>query len=148
MQNRRAMEAPADKPPQVTRAIWLLWIALLLGIATFTPDYLHLKGPNASGPPWWVWAVLVLIWMLWGVLIYLVAAGRNWARFVVLAFFVGYVFDVGSWLLNPSTMLALPLHNLIAEGMNLALSALAVFWLFTGNGATWFRRSKVAGDAL
>ena len=119
----------------MTRAVWLMWVSLFLTLATAIPVYLEPTPPDFPTPS--LWAFLAFVWLLWGLLIFLIGRGHNWARILMLVLFIA---GMGLWIKDSSELFDLPMHSLILEAIDTLISVLALYWLFTGAGAAWFRR--------
>jgi hypothetical protein len=138
-------EIRLERPAQVTRAVQLMWISLALAIAASIPAYLEPSPTDFPMPVWSLWLVLALVWLVWVLLIFLVARRHNWARVAMLVLFIA---GVGSSIWDPSALLQLPVYSLAVEAIDTLISALALYWLFTGRGAVWFRPPRATKHAL
>ena len=138
-------EARLERPAQVTRAVQLMWISLALAFAASIPEYLEPVPTDFPTPVWSLWVVLALVWLVWGLLIFLVARRHNWARVAMLLLFIA---GVGSSIWDPSVIFELPVYSLAVEVIDTLISVLALYWLFTGSGAVWFRQPRTAKHAL
>jgi len=138
-------EVQHERPLQVTRAVWLLWVSLALVAASAIPVYLEPVPSDFPTPVWSLWVVLAAVWLFWGLLIFLVSRRHNWARIAVL---VLYVAGLGVWVWDPSPILELPVYSLAIEVIDTLIYALALYWLFTGAGALWFRTPRASKHAL
>jgi len=138
-------EHQTERPTQVTRAVRLLWIALALGVVGSVPMYSEPLPPEASFPSWSLWVVLALVFAFWGLLTLLIGRRHNWARIMTLLFFIG---GLGFWIWDPSALSDLPAYGLALEFIDTVITVIALYWLFTGSGAAWFRPAKRADHAL
>lgn len=122
-----------DQPPQVQRAVLLLWAAWFLGIGS--------AFISMSGEAWEFWAVMAVVFAFNAFLIYRTSRKGRWARVFLL-------------LLTAAT-LALTIYPLdepvdyswwewVEVVGVLALEVVAMYWLFTGEGARWFARGSTA----
>ncbi len=134
-----------ERPTQVTRAVWLLWIALALSVVSSVPTYFEPLPPESSVPNWSLWVVLALVFVFWGLLTLLIGRRHNWARITTLLLFVA---GLGFWFWDPSMFSDLPTYSLALEFIETVVTAIALYWLFTGSGASWFRTAKGPDHAL
>lgn len=126
--------APAGQPPAVARAVTVLWASLAIGIVNM------FAGPGASllqvQPAVLIIGAVVLA--LFALLIVKIAAGRNWARIVLLVIVV-----TGT----PLSLVGLDAafaESLIGGLLGIVVTALqvyAVVLLFTAPGKTWFAKA-------
>jgi hypothetical protein len=116
-----------------------MWVSLILALATSIPVYLEPMPPDFPTPVWLLWVVVAVVWLLFGLLIVLVGRGHNWARIVMLVLFV---VGIGLWVRDSSALFELPIHSLALEVIDTLISLLALYWLFTGSSAAWFKREK------
>lgn len=137
---RGAVADPADaradrRPRSVGVAVLLMAASFLLSVAVDAPV---LWGEVATGlQPVWVLAVIGLLYALVAWLIGRLHRGRNWARWVLLAF---SVVSVGLMVADPSlagdTTIAV-----VAGIVSTVLDAVALVLVFTPPGSGWFRAS-------
>jgi hypothetical protein len=125
--------AQTSPPHEVTVATRFLWYSVAAGAISIVLDLLGTIGRSSFGIP--VIPLLAIGVLSW--LTYSISRGRNWAR---IAFLV--VFVLGSpvlYLLQRTVIVR------AASVVILVLELVALYLLFTGVGARWFRRDKVAG---
>jgi hypothetical protein len=124
----------ALKPRQVSTATSLLWFSLAIGIVAYMldPEY------SSAGSPEFGLVVLVSVLGVTAFLIHHISHGRNWARITFLVLFLlGALPGVGF------VMVRL-IHSPLAGFLGLSqfvLQTTALVLLFSGQGATWFRRA-------
>jgi hypothetical protein len=130
-----------SRPHEVTLAIRLLWFSLTLGVFNFAFAYGRVV-VAASLPPGAL-AGALLGWTSLAWLTFYIGRGRNWARMIFL---------VGSVAGLPVSIWALPAmldRSIVATTVSLAMSVLqivALYLVFIGGGARWFRRDKASGE--
>jgi hypothetical protein len=129
-------ESLRPRPTQVTKAVRLLWTALLLAVLVAFPQYLEPLPPEVSQKS--LWMLLVFVWGFWAILTFLIGRRHNWARIVTLLFFVG---GLALWIWDYEALLDRPPYSLAVELLDTVLTAVALYWLFTGPGAQWFRHA-------
>lgn len=128
-----------NTPPQVRRAIVLLWIAQVLVVidAVFSMIY---PEPDTGGETTFLVVVFVIVLGLYATLITFAARRKNWARITLLVFalitIAGYV-----WL--PSEAPA-PWWTEANIWLSSILEIVALYWLFTGTGARWYANKAAA----
>lgn len=123
-------------PPQVRRAVIVLWVALLasIGIMLVTLDPAELGVDAEMAPLFWPFAVGSYVVNV--VLVYLTSRRRNWARIVLLVLTViGFALMVSPFNELPQSWASWTTDILLA-----ALDLVAMYWLFTGPGAAWFSK--------
>jgi hypothetical protein len=137
-----AVEVLAARPREVTRAVWLSWIGIVLGDILNTVDgALH----PAAGRPGLLLTVVVglplgilIAWWINGKIL----KGRNWARILQL---IGLL----SAPLSIYTILTSPLYAqsrgmpLVTQAVTWPLYAWATWLLFVSPGKEWFRKRAV-----
>jgi hypothetical protein len=117
-------------PKRVSTAMRVLWASFALG----TPSLVH----SMIVAPDWLAAVFTLLTVALSILLYLkVAAGRNWAR-IVLTVLVTLAIVAMAVPVDPS-----PIMLRWLEWSSLALDAVALWLLFTGDSPSWFRRTRL-----
>ena len=114
----------------------LLWTSLLLAVLVAIPQYLEPLPPDV--PQWSLWLLLVFVWGFWALLTFLIGRRHNWARMVTLLFFVA---GLAFWFWDYKLLADRPPYSLAVEIIDTVLSAIALYWLFTGPGAQWFRHA-------
>jgi len=130
---------PANRPPEVKKAIQLLWGSLAIGPINLALDWSHLSGlmPMSN-----VLITLGLTVALFGWLTAKIGVGRNWARVTFLVLMVlGLPFT--------ALMLVATLKRTPAEGVLQIVQALmqiySLYLLFAVPGKSWFQRRKEIG---
>lgn len=133
--------AARNRPPEVTLAARLLWVALALGAFNAIVDSARLATAGSVSPYFVVGSVagslLVLGLLAW--LTHRIAHGRNWARIVFLLMFV---MGIPIFLLQLPAMFA---TSVFATAISAAISVLqmiALYLVFLGAGSHWFRRRE------
>jgi hypothetical protein len=127
--------AIAEKPKQVIYAVWLLWLAIPLGIPGSIYEYQRMP-EDQQGLGFLVFYVALYVFAM--VLNIFISRGHNWARILTLFFFV-VAFATYAALFNEySTYPFVPLASNIIV---LILEVIAVYLLFTNPGKLWFRHA-------
>jgi hypothetical protein len=109
---------------------------LLLAVLAAIPQYLEPLPPELGVSPWSMWGVLGLVYGFWAVVTFFIGRRHNWARIVtLLIFLIGLSF----WTWDYEGLMDRPPHSLAVEFVDMALTAAALYWLFTGPGAQWFK---------
>lgn len=127
------------RPPQVRNACRLVLVSMVLGLVTLLPG-VRAQAPDEPDVPLSV--ILVLVALFGGLTIWLVAkthAGRNWARWGLLAYLMFGWWIIGSDITEQ--FLSSPLAGLI-DAVCIAMEAVAMWLLFFSKGASWFRASQ------
>jgi hypothetical protein len=112
----------------------MLWISLLLGFLASLPEYGKPLSPEV--PRWSVWVLMAFVFGLWAVVTLFIARRRNWARILTL---ISFVFGLAYWLWDYRALAERPIYLLAIDFIDTTLTALALYWLFTGTGAIWFK---------
>jgi hypothetical protein len=122
------------RPKQVDRAVMLLWLSLALAV-----PLIYLEG--ARDPQTWLhpaalifMAVIFAIAAALNVLIY---KGHNWARIVVLIF---YVIGLISLLASSDEPVPAGAAEHALNVLTLVIDSIALYLLFTPPGSQWFRK--------
>jgi len=112
----------------------MLWASLALGIVTSLLDRRFLGSVAAPG---FTVGILVVVFGLTAWLVVKISAGRNWARITFLVLFlVGAV----PYALNLVAMFDRSVLTGAVSAIQFALQLCALYLIFTGPGAGWFRR--------
>lgn len=133
------VEVRAERPPEVTLAVKLLWASFFLGlVALFYQPALK----NAAAPGQWVGVLIgmAIIFGLWAWVISKIARGRNWAR--VLFLVIGILGTVINLLATPMVLSfykAQPLSGVIAL-INFVLEIYTIYLLLTAPARAWFKQ--------
>lgn len=138
-------ELEGSRPTQVARAVWLLWAALILAIVGAVPMYLEPLPSDTLATKWSLWAILAFVWGFWALLTFSIGRRQNWARVTTLLFFIGGLIYC---VLEPQTLTARPAYELALQLADTTMTGIALYWLFTGSGAAWFRRIQRESNAL
>jgi hypothetical protein len=116
-------------PEQVRRAVILLWASFgISAVEVVVAEVLETSDPM-------IWGLLLFTYGVWAWVIVAIWKQRNWARIVSL---VVVVVTTALWVAWPD---ARPEQwsEAITIVASLLLEAAALFLLFTGAGAAWFR---------
>jgi len=133
--------ASRGRPHEIILATRLLWFSLTLGVVNFAFDSAVIAGSLLPGSL----AVALLSWGSLAGLTHNMARGRNWARIVFLVLYVAGV-PVSIWVLP-----AMLDRSIVLTAVSLAMSVLqtvALYLVFIGGGARWFRRDKASGEPV
>ncbi len=121
------------RPGKVGTAIKMLYIAIAIGalqIIINSPTYAHMQSPATALSVAIGGIVLDLFF------IYMVSKGHNWARIILLIFFIIGVLTFIPQLLHNLTFYPIPTVLGIAE---IIIEAIALFFLFQKPSSVWFR---------
>lgn len=120
---------PPEAPAQVRRAMVLLWASLVLGTLAFLVEAGADEDSEAV-----LWAS-VFTFTVPGVLLNIFTAWRhNWARWVLLVFTLA---GLALYACYPPD-LSQGWVRMAGELLVSVLDLVALYWLFTGEGARWF----------
>ena len=122
-----------DTPTTVRRAVYLLWTSLIIGLVTSAPEFLN-SGPEESAVV--TWMLLAFSFGVPALFIYLISRGYNWARIVTLLLTIGGIVFVLWW---PYDVEPEPLWSTVLTVLITAMDLAAIYLLFTGPSAQWFR---------
>ena len=132
----KALVHISTRPAQVTWAVRALWIAFFASVLGVIPTLLTYM--SRKEPPYFemsIWLVSGVLIVAWASVIYLVGRRHNWARILIL---ISLGFRLFS-LFDFAHFADLRTVGFVANALDAALSAFAVYWLFTGEGAQWFK---------
>jgi hypothetical protein len=128
--------AIAERPKQVTYAVWMLWLTFLVGLPAIVYEYQRATPEQLSVFLLLIFAVMSVVSI---VLIVFTYRGHNWARILMLVLIslalISFFALFGAYLQYP----LLPLASNIAV---MVLDVLALYLLFTRPGRLWFRKSR------
>ena len=128
--------AQATRPVQVTRSLILLWLNLGVGILAIAPALLEPAKGKLPIPTWWRWLAPPLVIGFPALLIYSIGRRKNWARITTLVLYLPLVVaGIVATLADPPALAGRQPFVLALD----ALWLIALYWLFTGAGAVWFR---------
>ena len=118
-----------ERPSQIRAAVILLWVSFGISAAELLVTELF-ETPDAV-----VTGLLLLTYGVWAWVILSISRGRNWARIVSL---VVVAVTTALWVAWPD---AWPERwsEAVTAVASLAVEAGALYLLFTGEGAAWFR---------
>jgi hypothetical protein len=126
------MTVASDAPPQLRRAISLLWLSVLIGVVEAVYDTLTL--PVVEDYALGALALILAIIAIYAAVVFLVSRRRNWARYVLLVWTVGgaltYLIILGG---------ELPSRGDDITFLSMLMELVALYWLFTAPGKLWFR---------
>lgn len=130
-----------NRPIQVRRAIWLLWALLFIGLTSSVLTILEIYSGEEQLPLWFWTAMLSVVFIPNAVAIYFANRRRNWARICLLLFLILSLSGIPSLWSLPLGESWLPITMGLLETL---LEIAALYWLFTGQGAAWFRHREAA----
>ena len=126
---------PAPRPAQITNAVTLLWFSLLISLPSW---YLAAeRSPEPADPLATALSLGLLALFAW--LNVRLSKGARWARSATL------VLTIAGMLLNlVAADEAVPpgLFETVLGDVDLLISLLALYWLYSGPGAAWFRKPE------
>jgi hypothetical protein len=131
-----------ERPAQVNCAMALLWGSLAISCVPAIFRGSDLPSLPESVPWWFQHAIAAATFAITALLFYLVSRQHNWARILLLVLFViGAALSIVtfSWPIE-GDRLSFALYLLVA-----ILQAVALYLLFTGSAAKWFRRGLEDG---
>ncbi len=121
------------RPGKVGTAIKMLYIAMALVVLEdimMSSAYAHLQSPAMVLFGWIGGVVLYLFF------IYMISKGHNWARIILLIFFIISVLSAILGLPHNLTFYPIPTVLSIAA---MIIDAIAFFFLFQKSSSVWFR---------
>lgn len=121
----------ANRPPQVLKAVQLLWFALGLGLFL---QLLYFGSFDAFSALAKRGGAILLMFAIHGYLILGIARGRNSARWISFSFFVGGLFFAPPRILD----FAEEPVTISVETIQASIQAIAFILLFTTAGKSWF----------
>jgi len=134
------MEAPAEaqKPKSVGIAVILLWASLAIGLIRALMAFF---GASTAAPAGYANLVLVVAFALIAFLIFMISAGKNWARIAFLVLFLVGLLPMLPLILDEFSRS--PLVGTLSTAQ-IVMQVYALFLLFTQPGASWFRKTTPA----
>ncbi len=131
---------PLKPPPQVQRAIFLLWASLALSIidSVFSFDAFEEAGTELQVAMALVLAVGFIVTAL---LIHLISRRYNWARIVLLLLVVSGLGMNFAW---PPDFRIAPWWSWALTGVGMALDVAGLVMLFSSSGSKWFSSRAAA----
>jgi hypothetical protein len=123
------------KPRQVTYAVWLLWMSILLSIPTSIFEFDRTQQDRPL-PETGLIVSFLLIYALEVALVLLISRGRNWARITFLALVALAIVSASRGVF---LILSYPVSQLALNAGILATELAAIYLLFTPPGSRWFR---------
>ena len=117
----------------------LLWASFLIGLAVTVADefWTNTDIPELQQMPemkWFLWIGIPITYGFFFALIYFISKRKNWARIVLAVFeLVGIVAVAWMWSEGYESDVSW------GETGLMMLDLLALYWLFTGAGARWFK---------
>jgi hypothetical protein len=122
-------------PAQVRKAVILLWVVLLISIVAMLLEFDWAEWKDE--PVWISWLVFVVGYGISAIPIVFVARRHNWARIALLLLTIAAVCaTVYLWPYADSWW------SQASDVAFLTLDFVALYWLFTGSGATWFAKRQ------
>lgn len=129
------------RPPQVTRAVQVLWAAVAVSFVSGILNAYLTVMPEAGQPlslgfmlVGWVIGFAIIWWILSSI-----AKGKNWARIVQLVFFVLGILGV---LMVFSMPQQVPVIVWVLYAVQMGLNLYGIILLFGGASNAWFREMK------
>jgi hypothetical protein len=128
------------RPPEVTRAVQLCWIAVALGFIAAIVRAVQMPIDGLSGTTLivmtalsWTVGLLIVWWILSSI-----GKGRNWARIVQLVLVIFGL--LGSVMLFVTPALTVILY--VCYAVQMALNVWGIVLLFSAPANAWFRAMK------
>ena len=128
-----------DTPPQVRKAIALLWMTQLLGAVDMVLTLMDPDPELAGDIGFFIVLSVIVLFALYATFITFAAKRKNWARITLL---VLAIVTTTAYVLMPSEPQD-PWWTAAISWLTAILEIVAMFWLFTGAGARWYA-SKAA----
>ena len=136
MTSRTEDDANLERPKRVTAGVQFLLTSLTLGTITAAVHVFR----NAARTSMMLALLIVLAFFGLGfLLVWRIAAGKNWARIILLVLVV-----VGTPLAVPGYFSSLK-QNVVSGSLSIFISLqqlIGTFLLFTGKSNPWFRKRK------
>lgn len=139
---------PAKRPREVTRAVRLFWVVLVLRLLNFQLSAVVIGGADTEVPASVLWgfvAISSLVVVGFSAWIFVkVASGRNWARVICLLLtVVNFAAAAYSEWQTVAASLAtqqalLTISGMVVDAVATVLDFYALFLLFTKAAAPWF----------
>jgi hypothetical protein len=134
---------PAPRPPEVTRAIRILWAVFVVSFVTLHPAirgewWVHPEDAELGGAALVIGIFLIVFFSaVYAALVWLTALGHNWARwmFLVLAVLTTLI-AATDW----TRSIAETPAGFVSDVLMTLAEVWALRLLFFGPGAQWFRR--------
>lgn len=128
-----------SRPVQVTWAVRVLWAALFVAVIAAIPEYLEPPPPDSGLSHWSVWSLLAFVFAFWALITLLIGRRHNWARVVTLILFIaGLALSVWEY----EYLFDRPTYSIVIEVVEVVMTGVALYWLFTEPAASWFRKSQ------
>lgn len=128
-----------NRPIQVRRAIWLLWALLFIHLTSSVLSILEIDSDEEQIPLWFSVTMLSVMFIPNAIAIYFANRRHNWARIGLLLFLILSVSAIPSLWSLPLGEFWLPITT---DLLTTLMEIVALYWLFTGQGAAWFRHRE------
>ena len=136
-----ASGAQPPRPPQVTRAVQLLWAAVVVSFISGIINAIQTETPGVPQAMYigfmlvgWVVGFLIIWWILSSI-----AKGKNWARIVQLVFFIFGILGVLMVFAMPQPISAIVW---VLYAVQMGLNLYGIILLFGAASNAWFREMK------
>ena len=133
--------AEPPRPAAVTRAVQLLWSAVVVSVVSGILNAFLTETPGIPRGMYlgfivfgWVVSFLIIWWILTSI-----AKGKNWARIVQLVLFV---FGILGMLMVFAMPQEVPAAIWVLYAIQMALNLWGMILLFSGPANAWFREMK------
>ncbi len=127
-----------NRPVQVTRAIWLQWISLIVFVVSIAFNSSRTAPLSLEETKFWILMVMLVPGIIL-IAIPIVYVGRchNWARLFLLVVWIFFICSAIWWwdLINKETEVYV--FGVLSSSVSQIVS---IYWLFSGEGAAWFRK--------
>ncbi|OGO94642.1 MAG: hypothetical protein A3F41_04995 [Coxiella sp. RIFCSPHIGHO2_12_FULL_44_14] len=132
-----------SRPRSVTIGIYLLYTALIIGVVmnviwllayapTMTPPGMRVSTLSITGI-----VIFLLFFLLGWYFIYEIGRGKNWARILLLTFYIlGALLSLLSWL---KSNMSFSVFIITVHSLTLLLGLVAFIYLFTKEAGEWFQ---------
>ena len=123
-----------------------MWMSLVIGlVSSLVAVALDPVAPEVREFQFMLWIFVPAFFLLPAALIILIAHRKNWARIIFLLLMIA---GLGMYFLDPTDLSTRPLWWVASGVLTTALDLTAMYWLFSGEGGTWFRSSRRATSAV
>lgn len=131
-------QSESPRPQSVTTAVNLLWTSLAVGLVKITMDFSHLASLGSAAI---ALGTFLAVFAVMSLLIFKIAAGRNWARISFVVFFVLGVLPAVPIVIDEFGRSGLlGLLSVLQTGLQLY----ALWLIFSQPGKAWFKKAVAA----
>lgn len=129
-------QSETSRPGNVKTAVYLFITTLLIGIIRST---LESSAQLQTVPLWLLMIFVLIIYLVIGGLIYMIYAGKNWARYLFSVLFViGLPLSIKPMIVSLSNT---PVSGFLGILQSI-LQLIGIVFLFTKESSSWFKSRK------